>query len=564
MSSEHLGILAVFIFAAAVMILILKENRNQRKQRLERINNMWGNTPKREYSMEELAALADYVRRKNGENLAVDDITWNDLNMNRVYERMNHCMSACGDEYLYEALRMPAVDETVLDERERLFSFFDSHPKERVCIQEILDEIGRIRDTSITDCVRTIREAPTKNAKKYVFFSISALCNIVFLFLWPVLGLLLFLGFLVINVVIHSKESDEMDVYLKSLSRILKVIRTAQKLGKMKIPELSDYLNRLREESCKLKGISKKCLTLIHARSMDGDITNMISSYFNAFFLLDFISFSSVICEVKQNYGRIEQIIRDLGLLDYAVSVASYRKELPYYCKPVFLSPKCQNSSTMNVQDLYHPLLQDPVANTVYATGGILITGSNASGKSTFLKSIGVNAILSQAIHTSMSHSYQGAMYHVMTSMALRDNIENGESYYIVEIRSLKRILDQSKRKEPLLCIVDEVFRGTNTIERIAASSQVLSFLCKPQILCMAATHDIELTYILEDLYHNYHFEERIADQNVKFDYLLKEGRAKSRNAIALLTVMGYDSEIVEGAKKTVDRFEKEGIWKRN
>ena len=96
--------------------------------------------------------------------------------------------------------------------------------------------------------------------------------------------------------------------------------------------------------------------------------------------------------------------------------------------------------------------------------------------------------------------------FRVMTSMALRDDLESKESYYIVEIKSLKRILDSAKEETPLLCIVDEVLRGTNTIERIAASSEILASLCLPHVLSFAATHDIELTYMLEEYYTNYHF----------------------------------------------------------
>lgn len=96
--------------------------------------------------------------------------------------------------------------------------------------------------------------------------------------------------------------------------------------------------------------------------------------------------------------------------------------------------------------------------------------------------------------------------------MALRDDISSGESYFIVEIRSLKRILDESRKKEPLLCVIDEVLRA-NTIERIAASSQILNALRGNWLLSFAATHDIEISYILDEIYTNYHFEEEVREQ---------------------------------------------------
>ena len=98
-----------------------------------------------------------------------------------------------------------------------------------------------------------------------------------------------------------------------------------------------------------------------------------------------------------------------------------------------------------------------------------------------------------------------------------------GKAIFIVEIRSLKRILDESRKQEPLLCIIDEVLRGTNTIERIAASSRILSALNRDWILPFAATHDIELSYILDRQYRNYHFEEEVQEHEVLFYYLLKK-----------------------------------------
>lgn len=119
--------------------------------------------------------------------------------------------------------------------------------------------------------------------------------------------------------------------------------------------------------------------------------------------------------------------------------------------------------------------------------------------------------ILAQTIHTCCADRCQSSYWRVMTSMALRDDLGSGESYYIVEIRSLKRILDAAQSPgAPVLCFVDEVLRGTNTVERIAASTQILKSLHKPGVCCFAATHDVELTGLLEAEYDNYHLKSRL------------------------------------------------------
>ena len=113
-------------------------------------------------------------------------------------------------------------------------------------------------------------------------------------------------------------------------------------------------------------------------------------------------------------------------------------------------------------------------------------------------------------------------------------------------------------------CFVDEVLRGTNTIERIAASAQILKSLSCDNVLCFAATHDIELTYMLEDSYSNYHFQEEVIEEknDILFDYILYSGRAVSRNAIKLLSMIGYEKEIIKRAERSAEEFLKKGEWR--
>ena len=192
----------------------------------------------------------------------------------------------------------------------------------------------------------------------------------------------------------------------------------------------------------------------------------------------------------------------------------------------------------------------------------VLLTGSNASGKSTFLKTVAINQILSQTVYTALAKSFETTFFNVMSSMALKDDIIGGQSYYIVEIRSLKRIIERMNEEVPLLVFIDEVLKGTNTLERIAASSRILLSLATSKSLCFAATHDIELTFILENYYKNYHFEEQVSENEVIFDYTLRDGRAVTRNAIKLLSILGYPDEIIESATQMAQNYLSTNEWK--
>ena len=233
------------------------------------------------------------------------------------------------------------------------------------------------------------------------------------------------------------------------------------------------------------------------------------------------------------------------------------------YCVPELMEEdEADQKEAFCVKDAYHLLIKEPVKNSVSTDRGVLLTGSNASGKSTFLKTVALNAIFAQTIHTCMAAEYKAPFFEIYSSMSLRDSIDSGESYYIVEIKALKRILDVAENSDRhVLCFVDEVLRGTNTVERIAASTQILKSLAGSRLLCFAATHDIEMTELLKDYYANYHFEEDIRDGDVFFNYKLMQGKATTRNAIKLLEIMGYDASIIAKAADQAERFVRTGNW---
>ena len=263
------------------------------------------------------------------------------------------------------------------------------------------------------------------------------------------------------------------------------------------------------------------------------------------------------ILEEGMDMDDLDKIITTIGKLDALVSIACYRESVKgQYCIPEF------DGKDISCEEVIHPLIENAVSNSIDAKKCVLLTGSNASGKSTFLKTIGINVLLAQSIHTVLAKNYKAPMFRVYSSMALKDDIYEGDSYYIVEIKSMKRIIDAAKEEGcQVLCFVDEVLRGTNTIERIAASTEILKFLSDSKVECFAATHDIELTQLLKDNYELYHFEGNVSDNDVHFDYALKKGPATNRNAIKLLGVLGYDSKLVDNAQNLAEKFLTTGVW---
>ena len=310
------------------------------------------------------------------------------------------------------------------------------------------------------------------------------------------------------------------------------------------------------------RAFRKKAKVVTGGKTMSGDLMDLLMDYVRMIFHVDLIMFDSMIMDLEKKEQDVLNAYEIVGKIDSAIAIASFRTYLENqgqsYCVPQLYE---QVKPRLEAKDMYHPLTSNPVKNSIMEKSSVLITGSNASGKSTFIKTVALNAIFAQTIHTCTCSEYAASFFQVYSSMALTDNLQGNESYYIVEIKSLKRILDRANDKIPTLCFVDEVLRGTNTLERIAASSQILKYLSELNVLCFAATHDIELTYILERYFKNYHFQEEVKEKQVVFNYELRDGRASSRNAIKLLDMIGYPEEVIYKANQEVTHFSDTGNW---
>lgn len=140
----------------------------------------------------------------------------------------------------------------------------------------------------------------------------------------------------------------------------------------------------------------------------------------------------------------------------------------------------------------------------------------------------------------------------MITSMAVKDDLMAGESYFIREIRYLKRILDNLNEDRVTVCAIDEILRGTNTGERIRASRAILEYLKDKNCIALVATHDKELTELLGDAYLNYHFSEEIGEDDIAFSYKIMEGPATSQNAVKLLEFAGFPKGIIEAAQRDI------------
>lgn len=489
----------------------------------------------------------------------IDDITWNDLGMDKLFHRMNYTLSSAGEEYLYYRLRTLHRSDAEGKAFDDLVTYWEQHPEERVHLHLCANRLGYLGKYSLYDYIDNLDYLGERTNRRHILQDLLFLPALFLGFYHMTTGIILVVGLMLYNMITYFKEKGEIEPYITSFAYILRLIDVCEEAEQLSVPEEMKIIEQIKHANHVLKPMRRNSFWVMSSNRVgqsSSDILGMLLDYVRMVFHVDLIKFNHMLRTLRDHTDEVDSLLMNFGLLECSAAVMIFRHSLSSWCKPEFTDQKC-----VHFEEAYHPLLSHPVTNSIRADRGVLLTGSNASGKSTFLKTVAVNAILAQSIYTCTAESAVLSFFDVYSSMALQDNISSGESYYIVEIKALKRILDAGSRGEQILCFVDEVLRGTNTVERIAASTQIMKSLDSHNILCFAATHDIELTSLLAPFYDNYHFEEQVSGGDITFPYKLLKGKAETRNAIKLLGLMGYDEEIIQNAEALAEQFVTTGVW---
>ncbi len=556
------------VFAGVLLLLLvfmivqeLVQVKKQEKLFEKSLRENYGKESPKEYSLERFARLDSYLERhKDGKQL--DDITWNDLGMDEVFRRIDRTHSAAGEEYLYYTLRNIFCGREALEHLEEVTDWLEEQEDTRVRIQLLMKQLGHLGKYSLYDYLDNLDYLGKRSNRKILVGNLLYLPFAGLLFVEPAVGTIGIVICMLWHILTYFREKKVIEPYIISFAYVLRLIDVCEELEKQKIPVYRRELDELREALKSLRELKRGSYWVMAGNQgrIGGNPLDILADYLRMILHLDVLQFNCMLEKLRKKTGQVEKMLAITGYLDMAVSIGGFRRSLEGYCIPQL--EEDTKKAFLHMENGWHPLLSDPVKNSIRADRGILLTGSNASGKSTFLKMVAVNAVLAQTIHTCTAQSYHAPVFRIFSSMALRDSMENGESYYIVEIRSLKRILDVAKEgTDPVLCFVDEVLRGTNTVERIAAATQILIRLSESGTLGFAATHDIEMTELLKEYYDNYHFEEVIRDGDILFPYQLLPGKASTRNAIRLLQMMGYDEQIIKNASGQAECFLKTGKW---
>jgi hypothetical protein len=232
-------------------------------------------------------------------------------------------------------------------------------------------------------------------------------------------------------------------------------------------------------------------------------------------------------------------------------SLANFAYLNPDYNFPELVPPDDQRV-ILDAEGLGHPLLprEAKISNDFHMeTIGdvVIVTGSNMSGKSSFLRTVGVNLCLANAGGPVNAAKFQSQLFRLFTCIKVSDSVTDGISYFYAEVKRLKALLSalETPDERPLFFMIDEIFRGTNNRERLIGSRAYVRALAGKNGVGIVSTHDLELVTLAESIpqISNYHFEDSIVDGRMIFDYRLRQGPSPTTNALRIMEIEGLPTD---------------------
>lgn len=503
----------------------------KRKKLISNIKQLW----KSKKTLEEFIrpnSRFDYqfnLRRKNYSDTLIDDKTWTDLDMDTLFHKSNFNFTAIGEMKWYATLRKMFT----INNKKLVNQFKDE--QFRVNVSYHLALIGKVVYPLFPDQIK-----PVKRNNLFMLCPFLPLLGAIIIFINISLGILVILFSILLNIGLSAYLKKSYSQDLKSIFYTSKVIKHSYSLSKIKgTPSINIDFQQFK---------LARSLSGFIGKADDQDIGGTFIMLFKMSFMLDYFFFHIIQFTYIKHQEELLQCYDYISTLDNHYSLVMYRRTLHTYCEPSIIKDKQQ----ITFSNLLHPLLTEAVPNSLNIKHNILLTGSNASGKSTFMKAVATNLILAQTLNTATAKAFSYKPGLVYTSMANTDDILSGDSYFMTELKSIRRLFN-IKNNQLVYCFIDEIFKGTNTTERIAASESVLNYLdTEKHYKVIAATHDIELSEYLKANYENYHFNESIENNQIYFDYKIKKGKANTRNAIELLRITQFPEKVYTRAKQTI------------
>ena len=516
---------------------------------LKRLRQAWGKEGEKEPW---LGSWFFDLTRSELEPGVVDDKTWTDLELDRVFTSVDSTLTRVGSQYLYRKFRTFVADRAQLDADYATCSALREDAASREQIQLAL--LGLQTDSDAFICGRLFGPEPEPMRFVPLIFGAAA-ATVISLILW-LLNLVAWwlpVVFVSINFFLMMFLGPQAQEAYVATQRTGRMVQVAARLARLrdhpKVPALAQLADVFRRFPALKRSFKWTVLT-------GGD--SLLASflfYLNLVFLRDLVLAALMTKRLRELRAPLREVFELIGSLDASIAIASWMERLPAHCKPSITS-----EHTIHLNDGYHPLIAKPVVNSIQLDGqSALVVGTNMAGKTTFIKTVGANIILGRTVGVCFASSAVIPDSPVMAAIRAEHSIQSGKSHFLAEIERILafvRIADAERRG---VFLIDEPFRGTNTQERIAIATAVLAGICA-HAQALVTTHDVELQQLLGEKFVMFHFTED-PDLAEVFDYRLRPGASGSRNAIRLLEKIGFPASVVEEARRIASGRHVDGIY---
>ena len=464
----------------------------------------------------------------NDKNLYLQDLDI--IGNHSLYQYLNSAVTIEGKNNLYNALNNPKLDNEELLQRQNLIKKIKDNPDfifNFLTLLSYLDE-----DVSLNNNIKCLKE----KIKNNFFLSLTILGNLLSL-----ITLLLsiinnkYLPIFFSIVIIKYCFSYIYGLYYKNELKNISIISDSA----IKLTNILEYLSSNKIDNPvlnKIKNNSSDSLKIIkNLDSMAGFAhlkENFIANFiFNGIFTIDPYILYKYYQILEKDKTSLYKSIKDLSYLEMIISLSNIAILKNNICIP----NRCDDIS-LEFENIKHPLLEEDkcIANDFKNNSGVfIITGSNMSGKTSFLRTIGINLILANAGTYTCATKFSSSYLKIFTSMRVQDNIELGISTFYGELLRIKDAIEYQKTDNNMIVLVDEIFKGTNYNDRILGATKVIEKLNKDNVILFITTHDFELCDEKNVL--NYYFTEEYDKDNIKFDYKIRIGKCKTTNAKYLM-----------------------------
>ena len=478
----------------------------------------------------------------NGDNLLINDLA-TDLDLvgkNSLFQLINISKSLNSKKSLIKKIIEPKVKEKDILTNQEAITELKNNPEFILDYIRTINNIKKIEEKDYTNSLTILSEDKHISKKELIFGIITAVITDIILLLgiFNILNIRFFIITLIIQLIIsyiyQFKYSNEFNniskcgrafVDYKNIFPILNKYNFKSK----KISKIKDELSSSEEI---IKQLDKVC-------NLDGFRYNFITNVIlNGIMSLNIITLYKYNKLITLNGDTLKTTTNNITELENLISFTT----IPLIKDNVTL-PIISKDIKLDIKDIAHPLLDESkcITNNFNCKDDInIITGSNMSGKTSFMRTIAINLILMyNGTYVNASH-FESSLNKIFTSIRVTDDIEAGISTFYGELLRIEKILDYSKsNNDPIIVFIDEIFKGTNYKDRILGAKEIIKKLSKLNCIVLITTHDFELCEIDNKKIYNYHFEEQYNENKISFDYKIKDGMCTKTNAKYLMKQIG-------------------------